>query len=114
MNARLLANNEDSLTAEYSSAPKVQLLHLEHELSTSRSRILPRECTDGRAPTGSIVGVKSMNQDPLLQEAIASREAVVFVNRTGTVIAGTLDGLIERLINNMGKLPIFNDAGKPL
>jgi hypothetical protein len=47
--------------------------------------------------------VESVNQDPLVQEAISSKEAVVFVNQSGFVIAGTLDGLVERLINNFSK-----------
>ena len=53
--------------------------------------------------------VESVNQDPLVQEAISSKEAVVFVNQSGFVVAGTLDGLVERLINNFSEWDLLTE-----
>lgn len=112
LNSRTSLNQSSSqghdniLIMEHSSAPRVQLFHLEHDSSSYQPRIPPRAYTDShtyRATAQSIMTVESVNQDPLVQEAISSKEAVVFVNQSGFVIAGTLDGLVERLINNFSK-----------
>ncbi|KAJ3548437.1 hypothetical protein NMY22_g1270 [Coprinellus aureogranulatus] len=99
------AGHSDGLTMEHSAAPRLPLLHLERDWSTYQPRIPTRAYTDSsyshHATANSIMTIESVNQEPLLQEAIASEDAVVYVNsQTGDVIAGTLNGLVERLINN--------------
>lgn len=101
------SHGDGDLRLEYPSAPRVQLFHLERESSTYQPRIPRRTYTDSHVVAESINAVEAVDQEPLLQEAITSKEAVVFVNQTGSVIAGTLDGLVERLINSFGESLAF-------
>ncbi|KAJ2924053.1 hypothetical protein H1R20_g13049, partial [Candolleomyces eurysporus] len=48
----------------------------------------------------SILAVDSANQEFLLQKAISDRDHLVYTNHSGLVLAGTLKGLVNRLVDN--------------
>ncbi|RXW17474.1 hypothetical protein EST38_g8391 [Candolleomyces aberdarensis] len=52
------------------------------------------------ATAQSILAVDSANQEFLLQKAISDRNHLVYTNYSGTVVAGTLNGLVNRLVDN--------------
>lgn len=78
-----------------------------HTLSSaSNDTNYPSRTTAGSIPSG-----ECSNPESSVQEAISSNEAVVFVNQTGSVIAGTLEGLVERLVNNISKTSPLQSGG---
>ncbi|KAF5324648.1 hypothetical protein D9611_004380 [Ephemerocybe angulata] len=95
----------DYLNRELSSAPKLELTHLNSPPSafdrTIRSPV--RAFTNGtthNATPRSILTVDSINEDPLLHQAITDPDRSVYTNASGAVVAGTLEGLVDRLVNN--------------
>jgi hypothetical protein len=78
---------EEPLYLELPRPPKLRLELLEPEVSISS----PEQ--NGHSPQWS-------HQNVRLRTAISERNRFVFLNASGTVVAGTLEGLVDRLVHN--------------
>jgi hypothetical protein len=100
--------HHDAPRIDISRAPKLELQHLESPNSpTDRTRLPPppRSQTLGSisANARSIMTVESANLEPLLQQAISDKDRIVYTNGSGIVVAGTLEGLVDRLVDNFSE-----------
>lgn len=102
--------SHDTPRIDISRAPRLELAHLESPKSPSstdriaRLPLPPRSHTVGSldASARSILTVDSASQEPLLQKAISDKDRLVYTSGS-TVVAGTLEGLVDRLVDNFSK-----------
>ncbi|TFK26396.1 ras GEF [Coprinopsis marcescibilis] len=103
-------NIDSSLRIEYPSAPRLEISHLSSSPPSMRNGMPPTLPKTGRTlsvdtaairPALSVFSTESgIHMAGPLREAILNPDLIVYTNTRGMVMAGTLEGLIERLINN--------------
>lgn len=95
-----------------SGPPKLDLAHLSASPSTRMSNHFPQRSasTDYPSPMRSVISNDSgIFMTPSQREAVTTSKLIVNLSPSGSVSSGTLEGLVDRLINNFSKHPFLSD-----
>lgn len=97
---------------------RLEVLHTSSSLPSQTGACIPRQTlsSDGYPSVSSTLSSDSGVQiSSTLREAITDPRPIINFNRSGSVTSGTLEGLVERLINHFSELvtiqlhPLFKD-----